>query len=585
MDYYKEIKNFLDDTNSQVMLVEGQWGIGKTYLVDECIEEYIKNNKKVKRVDLSLFGVSDLKELNERLMNASSFGRRTIKKLKNAGIGLSYSTPFGLDISLNSDGIFQFLLKEEYKGKKYSKTVIIIDDIERKDRKISITEIFGFIDSLKAKNTKIILISNVEQLSDHEDETAFNGFKEKIINRELIIPFPTQRAKNEIIDKNINVDFSCCSNLRTIIKFNLIYNLYKKDNSDFLIWNVIFRAFDAIDNCKINLDSFIDEKINLDIRLKKMTGEYGKKYDVNEIINNIRNEYKDYDEARIFSNQIASSDVFNNVEKTSLLNVSQKIYNNLLLNDYSIISEIKFKYLTSNIEKYSNDYLNLYLKYDVKNAIKSYLSEIEEGTISARYDYMSLYQAYAYLKMTNIDIFNEIISVTKMEKLEEVLICKTAKVIVENNYDYSGDTHLIDWCFIQGEKQRSVLHELHKCLLKKMLSYIVEVFSVDIYDGFISDFEKAFLNVRNLYAHLASINDLDLSPLFKLADYLSKNVLKILSSERDMTAWEWKETRDIIAFFVENGCKDIVKKSFDNCNKKIKTNQRYGWFYKYFKLN
>ena len=74
MDYYKEIKNFLDDTNSQVMLVEGQWGIGKTYLVDECIEEYIKNNKKVKRVDLSLFGVSDLKELNERLMNASSFG-------------------------------------------------------------------------------------------------------------------------------------------------------------------------------------------------------------------------------------------------------------------------------------------------------------------------------------------------------------------------------------------------------------------------------------------------------------------------------------------------------------------------------
>ena len=109
MNSKERISEFLLDEKANVLLVEGKWGIGKTFLVNECIKEY-KKHKKIKVIDLSLFGLSSIAEVNQSLIVKSKFSQAVFEKLSKLGFSTSYSDNVDNTISFEVSGVFQSLM-------------------------------------------------------------------------------------------------------------------------------------------------------------------------------------------------------------------------------------------------------------------------------------------------------------------------------------------------------------------------------------------------------------------------------------------------------------------------------------------
>ena len=64
-----------------------------------------------------------------------------------------------------------------------TKTIICIDDIERRSNSLPIGEVMGLVSQLKEqKRCKIVLILNQDELGEPEEQAAFDTYKEKVID-------------------------------------------------------------------------------------------------------------------------------------------------------------------------------------------------------------------------------------------------------------------------------------------------------------------------------------------------------------------------------------------------------------------
>ena len=73
---------FFEDKKAHVLLIEGKWGIGKTFIVNKWLENY-KNNKDIHIIKLSLFGMSTVLDLNTQLLEEAFLFNKLNKKIKN----------------------------------------------------------------------------------------------------------------------------------------------------------------------------------------------------------------------------------------------------------------------------------------------------------------------------------------------------------------------------------------------------------------------------------------------------------------------------------------------------------------------
>jgi hypothetical protein len=190
----QQISRFLATDSPEIMSIKGAWGVGKTY----AWNRYLDSANKQKRIALekysyvSLFGINSLAELKfaifenmiERqaignLPTIDSFKKNTADLHKTFGKkGLSFIPAGGaLDnnpFMLNS---LAFLALE--------RTLICIDDFERKGSAISAQDILGLLSQLKEqKNCKIVLILNDENLAA-DSSADYNRLREKVIDTEV----------------------------------------------------------------------------------------------------------------------------------------------------------------------------------------------------------------------------------------------------------------------------------------------------------------------------------------------------------------------------------------------------------------
>lgn len=94
---------FSSDENDYSILLNGPWGVGKTYLVNDYFERnslMLKNNKII---NISLFGISNISDINIKIFSilhpivGSKFARVGFNALKGA-------LKIGVKLDLNSDG-------------------------------------------------------------------------------------------------------------------------------------------------------------------------------------------------------------------------------------------------------------------------------------------------------------------------------------------------------------------------------------------------------------------------------------------------------------------------------------------------
>ncbi len=160
------IKTYYSDSNSQyAILINGEWGCGKTYFVKNKILSEIEDSAYV-----SLYGLSNTSDINKKILYSIMNKKMKMnKKIKKGGkiLGAGYRS-FSSAISK----IFKIPLPDakiidvtELMSNfiDVSKKLIIFDDLERVN--IPINEVLGFInDYVEHKNVKCIIVANENEI-------------------------------------------------------------------------------------------------------------------------------------------------------------------------------------------------------------------------------------------------------------------------------------------------------------------------------------------------------------------------------------------------------------------------------------
>ncbi len=191
---HNQILRFLASEAPEVMSIKGTWGVGKTYAWNTYLNA-AKNQHKIalgKYSYVSLFGINSLQELKfsifENMIESGAIGRKpsvasfksnTTELLKALGQKSLPLLPGASTLEHYRSMIdaLAFLSLE--------KTLICIDDFERKGRNIEAQDILGLITQLKEqKKCKVALILNDESLSA-DSSVDYVRLREKVIDTEL----------------------------------------------------------------------------------------------------------------------------------------------------------------------------------------------------------------------------------------------------------------------------------------------------------------------------------------------------------------------------------------------------------------
>lgn len=228
IDYLDNYFN-MDSPPYYAVLLSGEWGCGKTWLIRNIIESYnkdkgspktwlirkiIENYNKDKGsskknehiIYISLFGMKDITEINLAIFQQISpvFSAANNYAGMIGAIAGSVSM-HGASINLdgkNAEGLAQKAINKLVKSS--SKKIIVFDDLERST--IDKKEMFGYINRfVEQEGRKIVILANDEELFKNSNKKIDNNdisdlrYKEKIIGATLRVESCFQDAFQEFI--------------------------------------------------------------------------------------------------------------------------------------------------------------------------------------------------------------------------------------------------------------------------------------------------------------------------------------------------------------------------------------------------
>ncbi|MBU8915648.1 KAP family NTPase [Bacillus sp. FJAT-29953] len=190
------VLNHFKDSSYQRILINGNWGIGKTKYVLDFKRDYTDV------CYVSLFGKKDInsiiQEIYFRILETAENGkfkkhfrtfREVLSKFNFSYYGVSVSVPY-------IENLHKALNKELENKDTY---LIIFDDLERKHEDLGIKEVLGLLDSLsKIESIKTVLIAATEQL-EGESKEIFKNYREKAIDRTYTIEEYADEAPEKIL--------------------------------------------------------------------------------------------------------------------------------------------------------------------------------------------------------------------------------------------------------------------------------------------------------------------------------------------------------------------------------------------------
>ena len=163
-----ELNKFID-SEYNIILLDGPWGSGKTYLLNQYIEE--NKNSGIRFYYVSLHGLKNIDEINTNLFIKAHPTEKNINSIVPNVIN-----PFNVEV--DTEKTLKYLLKI---NKMKADKVIILDDLERYASSDYDT-FLGYLSNLIGTGSKIIVVSNLLDMGNSE-LYLFNQYKEKIFDR------------------------------------------------------------------------------------------------------------------------------------------------------------------------------------------------------------------------------------------------------------------------------------------------------------------------------------------------------------------------------------------------------------------
>lgn len=165
LELLEQLKNYLQskETNYAV-LIDGDWGVGKTYFIKKNIELLLEKPSELKTkykgfIYVSLYGIKETSKIDNSISSNILSRSKLLKPLKNKSksaemISTIFNVPF-INKRTLSDVAKEFQSFNQY--------VLIFDDLERSD--IPINELLGYINNLvETEQIKVIVIGNQKEI-------------------------------------------------------------------------------------------------------------------------------------------------------------------------------------------------------------------------------------------------------------------------------------------------------------------------------------------------------------------------------------------------------------------------------------
>lgn len=199
------------------VLVKGDWGSGKTFLVRKILEETYGKDYKNSIIWLSIYGLSTIEQLRKKLFEkihpiltskVAKFAFATVKA------GLKATTSLDLNNDNSDDISFDFTIPEfesDSGDKKVKiKKLLIIDDIER--CAIPIIELFGFFsEEILDNKVKAIFISNDQIIKNLEDKSHLDNATKDKSNNDIINNYRATKEKIIGMEFEVQPDISAAA--------------------------------------------------------------------------------------------------------------------------------------------------------------------------------------------------------------------------------------------------------------------------------------------------------------------------------------------------------------------------------------
>jgi hypothetical protein len=191
------MRSFLSTSTPEVLCIEGRWGTGKTYAWNKAIKEAAEAQRLAikKYAYVSLFGLKDSADIIQAVFAntvdlgqaintrnvTTRFGSFSVgdlkKQMKRVMPAIAEHTKDVPHIA-GLGGVVRSVL-----ATLVTKTIVCIDDFERKSGSITVSEIMGTIAQLRdIRECKVVLILNENSLSP-DDRTEVQRFAEKVFSR------------------------------------------------------------------------------------------------------------------------------------------------------------------------------------------------------------------------------------------------------------------------------------------------------------------------------------------------------------------------------------------------------------------
>lgn len=187
MDAKQEVESYIGTKEIPgALLLTGEWGCGKTYLIKEIANEY-KENKEFIFVIVSLFGVESVAELQEKVKKAAlqtrcNVGEKASKLLKTGVNAVKQVLPNQAK-QLLSVNLFDVFDVESFISA--DKLVLVFDDLERCSCQDKIALLGCVNDYVENKKIRVILIADETKIETSNDDKTYHNYKEKVICRTI----------------------------------------------------------------------------------------------------------------------------------------------------------------------------------------------------------------------------------------------------------------------------------------------------------------------------------------------------------------------------------------------------------------
>lgn len=238
-EYINYYLNLTTEPQYAIML-KGAWGSGKSWFIENVLDEYKDKNGGFKFLKVSLYGINSIEQIeeefyrqlhpilsNKKFIFGANILKNTLKATLRVDLNGDGKPESNVNVNIPSINLSEF-------GREPNGFVLIFDDIERSG--IDLSLLFGYINHfVEVNGYKAILIANEDEIIERIKREEGDNEKEEIKSQYT-------RTKEKLVGKTfeINSDLhGACKVFLQVITSSYVASLF---NSDMQTIETIYKA-------------------------------------------------------------------------------------------------------------------------------------------------------------------------------------------------------------------------------------------------------------------------------------------------------------------------------------------------------